>query len=121
MIKEIQTNCAIIRKALDEQIDPTNPQEVIGKLNELSNLLGLSAHTTGLAEQDLNQAQYQALQKIEDRKQTEQKIILNNACKYEVYFLNYSERLNKELHYKIESLRSILSYAKEELNKISYQ
>lgn len=121
MNQEVQKNCATIRSIIDQAIDTSNPQEVIGKLSECSNILGLSAHTVGLATHDLHQAEYKSLQTIENDKQHIMKIKLNNATKYERYYLNYAEALNKELHYKIESLRSILSYCKEEMNKIAYQ
>lgn len=118
---QIEKHCTAIRELMDTKIDRSNPDEVSGKLNDLSSMQGLSAETLAQAERCYNRKAGIILEKITNMKAGEQKLKLNSFCADEIYFLRLAEGYNKEIHYQIELMRSQLSYLKEEKRISQFQ
>lgn len=113
-LQEIETNCLAVRELMDTKIDRHNPDEVTGKLNDLSSIQGLIAEVLAQAERCYNRKAGLILDQIKNLKAGEQKLKLNSICADEIYFLRLSENYNKEIHYQIELMRTQISYLKEE-------
>lgn len=112
-----------IREALSQHIDLANPDEVSGKLRELSSLQGTAAYTLSLANGVVNDkfAQLIALAEFSKLTATDKKIIINGRAKQELFYQDLSEHLLKAIHYSIEELRTQLSYIKSEQNNGKHQ
>ncbi|KIO75256.1 hypothetical protein TH53_21845 [Pedobacter lusitanus] len=112
-----------IRKALDESIDNTNPDEVIGKMNELASLQGTASHTMALAEMVYNQKLMELVQAAEYSKlsATDKRFVIMGKAKNEIYYVTNSERLAKSLVHRQDVLRSTLSFIKSEMENLHNQ
>lgn len=110
-----------IGKSLAEQIDKDNPDEVIGKIQELSALLALSSHAVALSEMVYNEKLSELVQNTaySGLSATDKKMVLAGRAKNEIYYLTLAERQNKALTHRIDGLRSIISYLKEEVRNIN--
>ena len=109
-----------IGDAINEQIDQTNPDEVMGKLNELSALQSTSSHCMAMAEMVYNQKIMDLVQQAEYSKMsaTDKKYIFLGKSKQEGYYVTLSERLSRSLSHRLDALRSILSFIKAELEQL---
>ena len=105
---------------MDIRAELSNPETVAAKLSLLSELLGLSSECIAQARRllDIKMAAIIKSPYMEKYGATERKIIIQSECADEIYLVNYSEAINKDLHYCIESTRTLISYLKEELKKI---
>lgn len=117
-IKQITTQ---IGKAIAEKVDPTNPDEISGKLAELTNLLASSAHCVASSESIYSERIAELLEsgRYDGLNTTEKKLIMAAKAKNEAYYVALSERQNKAITHSIDGLRSILSYLKSEMQNIS--
>ena len=109
-----------IGDAINEQIDQTNPDEVMVKLNELSALQSTSSHCMAMAEMVYNQKIMDLVQQAEYSKisATDKKYIFLGKAKSEIYFVTLSERLSRSLSHRLDALRSILSFIKAEMEQL---
>jgi len=112
--------CDKIGTALAMEIDHSNPAEILGKLNELTNLLPTSSHAVALSEmiyagklsELINSTQYAGYSA------TDKKMVFGGRAKTEIYYVKLADRQNASLVHAIEALRSMLSYIKAELQHI---
>lgn len=120
MIEKLKEYSIQIGKALSQSVDSNNPAEILGKIEELSTLLALSAHAVALSEKVYNERICELVGEYENShlSATEKKLIFQGRAKEEIYYLTLSERQNKALVHKIDGLRSVLSYLKTELEKL---
>lgn len=119
MLVDLKTYSTQIGKAIGQKIDENNPEEIKGKIEELSSLLALSSHAVALSEKVYNLKVLYLMDELEGYSATEKKMMIQGRASEEIYYLTLSERQNKALTHKIDGLRSILSYIKEELNKLN--
>lgn len=112
-----------IGKAISEEIDQTNGDEVVGKLNELSSLQSTASHCMALAEstRDLKFMQLAEAAEFSKLTPTVKKWIFLGKAKDETYYLTLSERLTRSLSHRLDALRSILSFMKAEMQHIDSQ
>jgi vacuolar-type H+-ATPase subunit B/Vma2 len=112
-----------IGKAINQDIDQTNADEVMGKLNELSALQSTSSHTMALAEMVYNQKIMDLVKDSEYSKlsATDKKYIFLGKAKMEAYYVTFSERLSRSLSHRLDALRSILSFIKAEMEHLNSQ
>lgn len=109
-----------IGKAIALQIDETNPAEITGKLNELTNLLSTSAYAVALSQMLYSQK----IQELTESNQwaglsaTDKKMIFSGRAKQEGFYVSLSDRQNSGLVHGIDALRSLLSYLKTELERL---
>lgn len=123
MKEQIKRLCKMIGDAIGESIDRDNPEELTGKLMELSALQSNATYAYALAEQEYNAKIAELAQKDEYKRltATDKKMIFAGLAKEEIYLLTTCERHIKNLSYSIEALRSALSWKKTELEQSRYQ
>lgn len=123
MKEQIKRLCKMIGDAIEESIDRDNPEELTGKLMELSALQSNATYAYALAEQEYNAKIAELAQKDEYKRltATDKKMIFAGLAKEEIYLLTTCERHIKNLSYSIEALRSALSWKKTELEQSRYQ
>lgn len=122
-LKRVEEFTKQIGKAISEKFDQENPDELVGKLNELASLQATASYSLALSEQLYNEkiaeltldARYQKLSA------TDKKMLFAGLAKTENYFVTINERYSKNLSYSIESLRSILSFKKSEMELAKFQ
>lgn len=112
--------CEQIATSLALDIDRENPEEVMGKMNELMNLLPSSAHAVSLAEMIYSEKIMQLTldKQFTGMTATDKKMIFAGRAKKEGYFVTLTERQNKALVHAIEGLRTIISYIKEQMRTL---
>lgn len=118
MIKtQIEESNGIIRSAMDEVVNIYVPDLVKEKLNKLSSVLGLSSQCVADSEMIYNEKIGQLVMDVRYKGLTasDRRLLFQGLAKEEIHLLNYSAQLNKDLHYAIESCRSILSFIKSEM------
>lgn len=112
-----------IGNAISQDIDQTNGDEVIGKLNELSALQSTASHCMALAEMTRDNKLMELAQDGQYAKMsaTDKKYIFYGKAKTETYYHTLSERLTRSLSHRLDALRSILSFMKAEMQHIDSQ
>jgi len=115
---EINHNLTEVRKVLDMKVDHSEPMSLIVKLENISNILGLSAEILAWTEKHYN-SKIADLNNIYDKKSpTDRKFIFGEAAKYEIYFNTLAEKYNKEIHYQIDLLRTLISFVKKDFDTL---
>lgn len=120
-LERLQLETDNIQKALRQTFDHTNPDEVSGRIKELSVFLSSSAELVALAEQVYNEdlaslADQYATSKISA---TDKKYIFTGKLSKQIYFVTLTERQNRAITHIIEGLRSQLSLIKAEMQNIA--
>ena len=112
-----------IGKAISQTIDKDNPEEVTGKLAELSALQSTSAHCLALAEMVYNQKLMELVtdNAYSNLSATDKKYVFLGKAKQEGYYVTLSERQSRSLSHSLDALRSILSFMKSELENLKSQ
>lgn len=118
--QHLEDICNQIGATLALQASKDNPDDLMGKLTELTNLLGSSAHSISIAEEMYNE---KLMQLVLDNKYTklgatEKKMLFAGLAKKEISYVTLSTELNRSLMKAIESMRSLLSYLKAEMNNL---
>lgn len=119
-VENLVAICEQIATSLAMDIDRENPEEVMGKMNELMNLLPSSAHAVSLAEMIYSEKIMQLTldKQFSGMTATDKKYLFAGRAKKEGYFVTLTERQNKALVHAIEGLRTIISYIKEQMRTI---
>lgn len=112
--------CDQITSALSEQVDRANPDELTGKLQVLSSLLGTSAQSIATSERLYS---IKLMELVEDTQwakmtATDKKYLFAGKSSKEAELVTLCERLNKAIVHSIDSLRSILSFIKSEMQNL---
>lgn len=115
--------CQQIGAAISLEIDKSNPDEILGKLNSLTSLLGTSSHAVALAESLYAE---KLMQLTEDNMwskltATDKRMVFAGRAKTEAYYVTLTERQNRALTHGIDALRSMISYLKAEWSNIHNQ
>lgn len=118
--QNLETICDQIGNTLALQASRDNPDDLMGKLTELTNLLGSSALSVSIAEELYNE---KLMQLVLDNKYTklgatEKKMLFAGLAKKEISYVTLSTELNRSLMKGIESMRSLLSYLKAEMQNL---
>jgi hypothetical protein len=105
------------QKCVSKQIDCSNPQEIVAHLTEISAMLGMGAVCKATLEYLTDKLSTKALMNLkeEEGSANERKVMLAFAIGDCSFYNHVMELLIKEIHYKIEILRTSLSYCKSEL------
>jgi hypothetical protein len=115
-IEELKINLSEIGKALRLNIsDSSNGNELTLILSEMLPLLSLSADTKARSEVLLNNELAKLIEsgKYDKYPASDRKFLRQRDCSELTELYNKSENYNKELHYRIEALRTMISNAKE--------
>lgn len=116
----LKDSLATIGKSISLSIsDPTNGNELVHILNELMALQSLSADSVARAESFLTAEMSKVIEsgKYDKYPANDRKHLIQRDCGSYVELYNRAERYNKELHYRIEALRTLISNAKELLRQ----
>lgn len=118
--QNLEAICDQIANALALQASKDVPEDLMGKLTELTNLLGSSAQSVSIAEELYNE---KLMQLVLDNKYTklgatEKKMLFVGLAKREISYVTLSTELNRSLMKGIESMRSLLSYLKAEMQNL---
>lgn len=112
-----------IGESISETVDKDNPDELTGKLQELSALQATASYTLAMAEQLQNERLAELLldAKYQKLSATDKKMLFAGLAKTEIYYVTINERYSRNLSHAIESMRSILSFKKSEMEQSRYQ
>lgn len=115
---ECKNMYAKFQESVSKQIDCSNPTAIIEHLTELTAMLGMGAVCKATLEYLTDKLSVKALMNIKDEEGSanERKVMLAFAVGDCSFYNNVMELLIKEAHYKVEILRTSLSYCKSELN-----
>lgn len=119
-VKEFST---MIGKAISEQVDRDNPDELIGKLHELSSLQATATYCLAMA----NKLYAEKMQRLVEMPAfssltaTDKKLIFAGRASQEQYYVDLCDRYCRNISYAIESIRSTLSFKKVEYEQSRYQ
>ena len=120
---EINDMNQLIVDEIKRQVSVDVPTDCIDKLNNLVCFLGNSTECLSRANFILNKAKIELLEstKLDKLSPNEKKMFIEAKLAKEVYCLQFSENVNKDLHYAIEGMRSIVSAQKEEFKQSQRQ
>jgi hypothetical protein len=106
------------QKIISKQIDCSNPTEIIKHLTEITGILGMGANCKAKLDILTDKLSMKKMMNIktEDMSATEKKVILAYEIGDCSFYNVVMELLIKEAHYKIEIMRTSLSYCKSELS-----
>ena len=109
----------LIVDEIKRQVSVDVPTDCLDKLNNLVCFLGNSTECISRANFFLNEAKIKLLEsdKLTKLSPNEKKMFLEAKLSKEVYCSQFSENVNKDLHYAIEGMRSIVSAQKEEFKQ----
>jgi hypothetical protein len=117
--EEIATANKAIRETMDMEVNIHVPELVLEKLNKLSNVLGLSSQCIADSEKLYNDKIGELIlaKEYKSMQITDKKLLFQSLASEHIQAMNYSVQLNKDLHYCVESCRSMLSYIKSEMEQ----
>lgn len=115
---ECKNMYAKFQESVSKQVDCSNPTAIVEHLTEITAMLGMGAVCKATLEFLTDKLSTKALMNIKDVEGSanERKVMLAFAVGDCSFYNNVMELLIKEMHYKIEILRTSLSYCKSELN-----
>lgn len=121
-IARLKAITAQIAQALSETVEQ-DPDQITGKMQELSALLGTSTEAVALAEMVYSQKIMELTEQYADKSlsATEKKLIITGKAKEEGYYVTLTERQNRALTHVLDSLRSQLSFLKQDQLNSKYQ
>lgn len=115
-IQEIKVALNQIRSVVDSNIIDVDIESQKNKLLMLTQLIGLSAECNASAKKILLQKELNVLNEMDkDLAPSKATSLLKASCSDEAAILEYSDRLNSALIHSIDSIRSIISLYKTEL------
>jgi hypothetical protein len=120
-LEEIGVNLELICDKMSLPVSIDNPEGILTKLNDLSNLLGLNSQCLTSAEMLYNKKIGELIQSSSVSASlgaAEKKQLYAYLAATEVRVLRGAENISRDLHYQLDSLRTMISYLKAELNNI---
>lgn len=121
MNASIQNDLDCIVQAMNQPVNKDVPDMVAEKLNNLTVLLALSSKTIADSERRYNEALTSYVKGNAKLNITTIKLLFSGDNSDICYQNTYAVQLNKDLHYAIEALRSLLSYLKAEMQASLHQ
>jgi hypothetical protein len=118
--EQIEKGLEQIQSLIERQATIDSPVDVMEKLNDCVNILGMSAEIVAWTEKKYNDKLSLLCLAKEYSKlsATDKKMVFAGALSNEIMFHTKAERLNKALVHTCDALRSMLSFIKEELKNI---
>lgn len=104
-----------IEGVLSLPVNHEDGNQVSDMISQLSSLLSTSANAVAVSEQIYNEKLGKVLLRLPEKMSaTDKKLILTGELSNEKFLVTTAERQNAALVHAIDSMRSILSYIKEE-------
>jgi len=119
-LDDLKKNLGIIREVMDTKVGIDNPTGVAEKLEQLQGVAGLSAECIAWSRKRYDEKlKFLTMNKAYNNyTATEKKMIFGGEASEEIFLVNYAESLNKDYHYSVEAVRTLLSYLKEEMRAV---
>ncbi len=115
-LKEITNSLNTIRSVLDADVGGCDIDSVREKLLRLTSLMGLSAETMASAKKLLNEKEIGVFVTMDPKMSPSiQKKYLDAHCKDQAAVLTYADRLNSSIVHCVDSLRTVISLYKSEM------
>lgn len=110
----------IFRKVASQKVDCSNPTEIVQHLTELTAVMATGVSAKAQFQMLTEKLSFQKAMNFNNDNMgaTERKIVIAYEIGDCSFYNVLSEMLIKEVHYKIEILRSALSFCKQEMNSI---
>lgn len=114
---EIQSYCKSIKAELERQVETSEIESVMDKLNNLSSFSGLSAELVAESKQLVLERQKPAILLAQKSgvSASMQKAFVESECAEEMMLYTFAERLNAAITHSLDALRTIVSMRKSEL------
>lgn len=108
---------AQVQAIVSKQIDCSNAMEIVNHLSEITGIMGSAVYCKAQLEYLTDKLSTKAMMNLKDEEGSanERKVMLAFAIGDCSFYNHVMELLIKEVHYKIEILRTSLSYCKSEL------
>lgn len=117
----LKTTVKEIRELIELESDNSNPVELLEKLNQLASMTATAAMAQATAKKLLLMKQKDLVSKLPEMSASLQVKWLQGELFEEESMVTYCDRLAAGVSNSIEAIRSILSYAKEEMNAAKNQ
>lgn len=105
---------------IQTEVNPDNPSSHINKLNTISNVMGLAVKCVGEGEalytSSLSKETAEIMLSLPNIGSNERKIFVNGKMGEYIELYTRADKLNKALKDCSDNLRTLISYAKHELN-----
>lgn len=110
----------IFRKVAAQKVDCSNPTEIVAHLTELTAVMATGVSAKAQFQMLTEKLSFQKTMNLNNDNMgaTERKIVIAYEIGDCSFYNVLCEMLIKEVHYKIEILRSALSFCKQEMNSI---
>jgi uncharacterized alpha/beta hydrolase family protein len=118
--EQIEKGLEQIQSLIERQATIDSPVDVMEKLNDCVNVLGMSAELVAWTERKYNEKLSLLCLAKEYSKlsATDKKMVFAGALSNEIMLHTRAVEINKSLARGIDAMRSILSYVKEEMKNI---
>jgi hypothetical protein len=110
----------IFRQTISKVVDCSIPQQIIAHMTELTGVMAIGVATKAQFQMLTEKLSFQKCMNLNNDSMgaTEKKIVIAYEIGDCSFYNAICEMLIKEAHYKMEMLRSALSYCKQEMNLI---
>lgn len=113
-----QEKAIAIREVIDMEVNPENIDQLQDKLMRLVNMVGLSAELKAIAKHDLLTAQSVALAGLDQKlAPTILRMNIDGKTADQEMNLVYADRLNAGITHAIDSVRTLISLRKSEMEQ----
>lgn len=114
--KNLEYNCKRIQELIEKPVNRDNINEVQDKLIDLAAMSSLSAETVAAANKILKKTQEIMITRFRSSNLPASilKLQIDGKCAEEFAMFTLADRLNAAITHSIDSLRTIVSYAKTE-------
>lgn len=116
-LHDIDNNCKTIREVMDREVGHDDLTSLLQKMNNLNVLQSLSAECVAQSNLIYNIKIGDLAKELKDYSATDKKLIMQGRASKEIYCMDYTSGLNKELHYQLDSIRTAISALKEEFKR----
>lgn len=108
------------RQVVSKSVDCSNPQDIISHMTELTGVMGTGVKAKAQFQLLTEKLSFQKCMNLNNDSMgaTEKKIVIAYEIGDCSFYNSICEMLIKEAHYKMEMLRSALSYCKQEMTLV---
>lgn len=122
-IQTVEEMLKVIETIIQLKVDPSNPDEIVGHLNEICAIQANASYCQAEAQRLLadQMAELVMMPIYGGLSATDKKILFAGKCRDLNFLVTYAERLSRSISHKIDALRSMLSFLKMEMEQSKFQ